>query len=482
MMKKVLCFALSVMMLLLPVFSQAEGMIEKAAELIEKGSEVTVTSQFIPGDTLLQSVGDEKTAAALKDLFNSGKLEVSFQSVEDLVQAGARLLLGDTKAIEILFSKNPDELLLSADLLSDDVYAISKDELIAVIQGGMTGATEQEISASVAMIEQMFSGKSEKNPLGGKITSLVTDTLMQLMAIVESNVTDTEGETLLMDGSETGKGSAVTITKEQINTLAGDFAKKLAEIPEYQELLKNLSYTGDRPEELLTRLAACMRDVSIRFYVNGENVTVVSEYGFDGEENGHVTVRTESLVTVKDRDMVIDSYTLLTDAEGTELVIRGSVTAGTNRIAFKETINQVADGKSELLAKTDGNFALSTAGDYSGVYGIMNFSAPQTQTELKLELSGSGKYTEDSLNYSQKASVYMTPDMSQPLFTLDQKFEIGLAEAYLTGDNAVRILQMTEEEQQKLTEDWETNMLMKLITLLPLLPESLQNLVLNSLM
>ena len=479
--KKIVCILLSVMMFLLPVLSQADGFLDKAEELIEEGCEVTVTSQFIPGDVLMSSVGDEKAAAAVMELFGSTQLKCSVQSVDDLMQFALRLMINDTEAVEVIFAKDKDELLACSDLLGNDTYVITRDELQQLIEKSGIFADAEGTKNVTMLLESLLDPQGLTEEDAEKLEELAEKTAEEILALLEANTSDTEGETLQMNGQQTGKGIAITFPKEQIGEICVTFLNRLAEIPSMKTIVEQTGLTADRIRELGDKIGtAFQEDPVLRVYIQNDDVTIVAEAVFGPSADNTAELRNETVIGIAGDDLTINGLSVITNTEKAQMLIESHVKAGEDWATFAETLSMTENGQVKKLIDVDGTLAVTGTDPYVGTYGYVTFSMPETQTTIKLELSGTGKYSEDELNYSHVLKIYSSPDITKPLMSLNQELYIGPAEAYLTGNKAVHIANQSEEDMQILLKNWETNAAVKLITLLPKLPESLQNILWNS--
>lgn len=473
--KRILSMMLSVMLLLLPVLSQADGFLEKAVELIQKGYEVTVTSQFIPGDGLISEIGDETTANALKELFDTASLSCSFQSTDDMYQFAGRLLLGGQEALEIIFGKNSNELLLTTDLLGDDVYAISKDELKDLLAKA-DELSDQNRKAAETIIDAVFG-----NPCDGsedEILKITENILEKLLTTVEENTEDTDGETLLLDGRNTGKGILIRFPAAKVGELTADFVNQFMNIPQIRDFLTNLGYQEGTQNELAGKITGYIRrDPEVRFYLQDESVIAVIEAAIGPNDQKTVTLRMEEVIEAAGDDIAINGLTVITNAAGEQMKSQSRSVLTDKQVTTEETVTMTENGKEKTLLTLDGNLAINSEGEYLGLYGTYTLRIPENEVTLRIDVSGNGHYAEDELNYDQTLAFAAAPDLSKPLITTTQNVRISLAEAYLTGEGALHPAKMTEKEQSEKMREWQVSMTLKLITLLPKLPESLQNML-----
>lgn len=479
MMKKIACLLLSVMIFLLPVLSQAEGFMDKLGEMIDKGNEVTITSQFIPGEGLLAAISDPQSAEVASELLSAVKLQFSSQSVDDLTQCAVRALINDQKAAEILYGKSGDELLLTSDILGNDVYAISKDELQQALETASTELSEEDKKTVERLLEMIFPTTNANQVLGDKIIALLLEMTEEATGIIESNTANTEGETLLMDGSETGKGIIVTIPKDKLGELFAEFINKFMAIPELKDAFVQVSFNGGSPEEIVQQIQnAFLTDPTLRIYVNGDKVTLVMECEVGTEAEERTMLRAETVMDMKgDGNLIMDTFSVITGEEDEKMTVRGKLDSADDHLVFNSVMTMTDDGEEMTVSTMDGNLAFTSTNNYAGLYGVFNLAVPEAETELKIELNGKGTYSEDEAKYDLTAKFCMTPDLSKPLFTVNTTLNAGLAEAYMTADNAVRLVKLSEEEMQETIEGWEKNLQMKLITVLSMLPESVLNLM-----
>lgn len=480
-MKKIICFLLSAMLFLMPVLSQAENFLDKVSELVDRGSEVTITSQFVPGDALIKTINDEKSAQAARELFENVKLKISFQSIDELFQSGLRLLINDQQALELLFGKDEDELLLNSDLLGENTYVISKEDLQKIFETASAEMSDEEKQTLDGTLDMLFPSVDTSEEFNQKSHELLAELLDDLNNSIEENTDDTEGETLLLDGSETGKGIVITLSKEKIGEMIAKFISRYAAILEQGYSFVKVDFKGKTPDDIAKEISdAFQSDLSLRIYVDDEKVISVWEFDFGPDAESKAAFRDENVINMEEDKLTVDRLILITNADGEQMSIRSDGDITEDHMVFNAAVNMTEDGKEEILCTVDGNLAYTTSDHYAGLFGAINFVLPENEAELKVELSGKGNYSDDEAQFDLKASVSMSPDLSQPLFTVDTDFYAGPAEAYMTGENAVHILQLSEEEQQKTVEEWQKNMILKVFSLMQLLPESLQELLLGS--
>lgn len=494
-MRKTVSFILAMLMLALPVIGMAEA--DFASKYLAEGQRMVTDISVQPGSMLLESIPEEMLAA-VQDLMQALKIEVTGQSSDGMAQGTLRLLLNDENAADITAAKGEKGLYVASSFLGNKVIQITPeqmktamDQLLAqmVEQGALTQEQLDAFQNGLASFQQdpegtlqALIGTPDFGPLSEALNGLLS------MEIVPEQVTELPEEVTI----DAKMMVTIPLKKEALENVTTELARLIWSLPVVQQISETAK-VNDEPlseESLIKAFKAfpdlLAEDVEIKVYLtaDGSQFQAVSDVllAEDGntvplhlnilaepQENGtHVAwILRVDAEEAQNMEMTGDMTMVQTEEGGSiQYEIISSLTEeGNTYTNMKEKIN-AAWTKSEnaRAMNMDINIQVVPSAEANPV-GV-DFTIRSEEADLGDHMEANASFSVAVENMGDLLSV-----------NISQKTD--LAEAYIITEDAVQPLAMSQEELQAFGEEIMGEAQGALGGLIGKLPQSVLSLVMQ---
>ena len=499
MMKKLFSMMLAVLMLALPVLANAEAadiaaagealeQISPSARYMAEGQEMTVDVTLAPSEIVLsQAQLPEEYAGAIGDLFALLGIRVTAQTTENQAQSGLALLVDGEEAVNGKVAFGEKGLYAASTLLGDKILLITPDQLKdlgnkLLDQLVASGKISQEALDSL----KSFIAQMQEDP-SGTIMGLIGEpdptALMNAVYGLAAGISMGEVTEAPEAFPEAASVITVQLQKEALTNVTTELAKFLWSMPGVQKIAK-ISPKGPKSEdgliEVLNRIPGKLaEDGTLTIYADetGTRIYAVADLKVNAEGGA------------KDVDC-----TALLAMEGELVTMDMNIASGDAKVNVHEEVKASENGAEVNMHVTSEDVADGTA--YQPIEEIVavNFVAGETQIDFTMDMTARVQQdpSSDPVGVTMKvtateadagdhaegsASYVVGMEGMGDLFTLNAAMKTDVAEAYIISDDAVEVMSMTEEEQQELMSGVQANAMMALFSVLPKLPESVQQLI-----
>ena len=482
-MKKILSIVLAMLMLALPVFGSAETAEETDAGFLMKyqaqGQKLTTDMSIEPGELLAAVLGEN--AAAIQDLLSALGIQVTAQAEGSNAQFGLNLSLNGSEAlISLLAAATENGLVIRSNLVGEDTFAVSSDELKNLLEQYTQSMGEQGSALNNLLTnpEEMLAGM-ELDP-SGLMTALTP--IMSAMTVEEV----TEAPDAFPNAKTV---TVVPLKKEDLTNVMTELGKLLWSIPTFQQVISlasnGESVTEESLIEGLTSIPAAMKeDTELRIYaneaqdetyslcdvilVNGENSEAAINYSGrtsdkpeGASQNHRIYVSVNGVYT----DISVTAWTSEHNVMYTMSANQTREGAVTQAIDFSfDRTEDKPDDKNETV-KTD--IVIRVKNDPSANPIGITISSETASKDL------------DDHGESTNVLTVGLENMGT-LFTVHTASVTGPADAYLTDEGAIHPLSMSQEELTELGQKVMGTLQTSLMTIMQQLPPSILQMVMPS--
>ncbi len=487
-MKKLLSMMLALLMLALPVFGCAGAAVETSADCpalsgsltakyTEAGQEIIQDIRLTPGDALLAMMGlDEKTTAGIRDLMNILGIRVRSQRAGQEVQMGLDVQLNGQTVTGITAAVNPEAVYVLSNILGEDIYTVTMDEL--------EKAAGEEGAKAVTSLKSLLSAtpQDQAGAMAQVLGSLDGEKLTAMMNKLVANTEIVEIKEAPARMPDAKQQTRIILKKEDLREAAKELARLAWSAPGLKEALSSVGMTEEaRLSEQLTALVDKLQeDVTVNLFMNEKkNLLILAETSLVGAEGAEASPLTADILYA---------------AEESGYKLDGSVTGKTgdvsNRLGF--LINTDGKGVSIKADLTDEDqegawqkLALTADITKSGTEGSRSMAEKASLTVLS-ERGGqpmvillNTNVDEQDLGDHAEGRLSLTVGLEGigDLLTVNCDMHTAMAEAYIISGDAVRLMQKSQEEMEAWTEGIQNNAMMVLVTAMQQLPESVMNLL-----
>ena len=513
-MRKGIALLLSLLMLALPILGMGESAEDLASQTVEysrqyfgkyllEGQRMTVEMSMHPGEGLLSTMPEE-IRTPLKDLMDALTIEVSGQTTERLAQGTLRLKMSGETAADFTgaLDGNAKNIYAASSLLGDEttVFRFTPDQTKKLLNK----AGDELVSRGMISQDKLDMMKrgyhALRNDPTGTITALIgTPDMGPLMEAVQAVISSPmemeelteKPEDVLIDANMV---LYIQVEKESLQRLTQEMGRLLWSIPAVQKLAAFVS-TDTRvitEESVMNKLNAVPNmltgDVGIMVYfdetgkayqaqvsapveINGQAMTEYTDLLLDLREETPIIQGVTSLISEGEEPQVMSarySMKLTPKAEGmlSEVWMEVSRTQGENQtVLMEETVEAEmtrAEGSHSLKVNVAGSMLNASTGE------PMEFGMETVSEERDL-----GDHAE-----GESSSTLTLANVGE-VMTVNTAFRTDMAEAYIVTENALEPLGK-EEDRAALNEMIQNLPSTLLVQLLPLVPDSVRNLLFQS--
>ena len=513
-MKKLLSLALALIMLALPLFSQAE---EASVNLRstppalqfpdffqpyrEQGQAVITDLSFTPGQVLLSSLPADK-APAISDLLKVLVFRVSEQRSDNLSQTGVSLLLDGDSALNFSFANDGKGLYFCSNLLGEKILTMTPDQTESVVRLIIQSAADAGTLPKDQAASLLGLLDAVKDPAAFKESAFGALDLKGFVEVFQSilaGVTMEEVTEPIPELPEAAIVITIPVTKANMIRFMEEAAKLIWSIPFIQQMSANgnatVSIKGEKKPmtqesltELLTMFPGMMKeDSAIKIYADatGSHMYITSSAALVNGEN-ELTL-TYSLTTTRDdkgfRAVLAET---VTSVEST-LTLNGDIQVtyegkGGNLVYLITSNLTPAQGTAfqPLEMNFTGSWAIAKDAFDAAISGTMTARNDAESPAVPIFLSATSSQKDLGDHAEGQETLSMSVEGVGDLYSLTVQRKTELAEAYITSPDAVEIAALDTAGMNALGSEIKQNATGVFLGILMKLPPSVLKLLMKN--
>ncbi len=490
-MKKLLSLVLAMLMLVLPLAVQAE-----------EGRAACVEITFVPG-TLGEALGLGELTPAVNDLLNALGIRVYGQQNKGGAQGGVEVVLQDTSVLTLDASVNGEGMYMASNFLGEDTLAFSKDEIIAVLDATAASAAEQGATeADLAQFNEMkeaipafFEAASDPKTWEMEVDEdefeLDEDDFPKTIALAKpmmerAKVREATEADQREDCDKMKTIVEFTMTGKEMGEFMSTFMQELSATKFGKSFEQGLASSGATMDDLLNEMNATFELVdeipmTIGLDAEDETALISSKVHFKANEETSAPEVDEEILMVKKTDGDVENVTVTvhaTSADNTAVLVTVNV-ADTGddqgQVLVEVAVAETPEDEMETIVQVRGNWMVVEENDLEKVnasfeVGILD---GETMTGFGMVIKAEDVSEEEGI-----ASIQILPlDSEAPYLTINVNAYMADAMEAVNTENAVRLLTMSEEEQEAWATQLEGVVQLESIKLLQSLPASVLSLM-----
>ena len=504
-MKKLLSLILAMLMLAMPVFSGAEeaavststAMLQAAAQqdfatkyVLQGQEEIVDLNVEISDLTMSMTQVPADQAAMVKELLNAIGFRVTFQTAENQAQGGLALLLGGDEAVNAKVAYADKNLYAASNLLGDKIVQVTGPQVKQLVnqlidQAVADGKISQENVDSLKKFYREF----REDPISAIMKLIGQPDFQPLMAALQSFVMNvkTEEVTEAPEAFPAAKNVLIVpITKEGLDSVLTELAKVIWSMPVTQKLASMAKEGPKTEDEMIAAFTkasnALAEDAEVRVYLDdtGMNYYITGDVKVakDGETKA---ISYCQLIQVMDNGMHMEMQVSMDSGEKVNGVMDMTMADGQANMTYHITSEDMQNGVAyqpveEIISMNvattetskdvtmDVTMRIKENPDAEQVGMVMK--AVANETDLGDHAEGQGTFTTSMEGIGDLMTI-----------TINKKTDI--AEAYIITPDAVQPIAMSEEELNAFGQEISSNAMMVLISVLPKLPQGLQQMLMG---
>ncbi|MBQ6514972.1 MAG: hypothetical protein IJI09_09650 [Clostridia bacterium] len=468
---------------------------EFASKYMAEGQRLVTDVTLEPGSTLLEGLAEEGSDTAVKDLLSAMTLEVTTQQTEGLSQAALRLLLNDETAADLILATGEKGFYLSSGLLGNRIINIDQDQL-----ADLANVVTQQ------MVEEGSIRQSDLDAMSQDLPVLVeaVETLLQpftvdlgaLNAALDAlgERTPPEALTEVPEGLtiQAARKYTVTLTKKALADVTTELARLLWTVPAVPKLAPVVGEEDWTEEKLIDGLneipALLQEDLVLTVYTD-ETEQNMEIHAAPKLLLGWRILAPEVVLVISRLETGISLSGTVDIPQGEDQFIRmtGNLSLeedlGVYSLEWYDTVSQFV-GESEYVQSVEAISAAGAMMETEAAVSVSLFSAALPSPEESPVMQAMDLYWETAdLGDHAEASgtIRIGTSDAGDLMTVNVKQTTDLGEAYIVTADAVRPIDMNEEEQEQFAAQMTFSAALEAIRLITRLPASVQTLIWRSL-
>ena len=469
---------------------------EFASKYMAEGQRLVTDVTLEPGSALLEGLAEEGSDTAVKDLLSAMTLEVTAQQTEGLSQAALRLLLNDETAADLILAAGEKGFYLSSGLLGNRIINIDQDQL-ADLANVVTQQMVEEGSIRQSDLDAM---REDLPVLADAVETLLQPFTVDLGALnaaldtLEKGKTSPEALTEVPEGLtiQAARKYTVTLTKTALADVSTELARLLWTVPAVPKLAPVIGEEDWTEEKLIDGLneipALLQEDLVLTVYTD-ETEQNMEIHAAPKLLLGWRILAPEVVLVISRLETGISLSGTVDIPQGEDQFIRmtGNLSLeedlGVYSLEWYDTVSQFV-GESEYVQSVEAISAAGAMMETEAAVSVSLFSAALPSPEESPVMQAMDLYWETAdLGDHAEASgtIRIGTSDAGDLMTVNVKQTTDLGEAYIVTADAVRPIDMNEEEQEQFAAQMTFSAALEAIRLITRLPASVQTLIWRSL-
>ena len=489
-MKKLLSLVLAMLMLVLPLAVQAE-----------EGRAACVEITFVPG-TLGEALDLGELAPAVNDLLNALGIRFYGQQNKDGAQGGLEVVLQGNPVLTLDAAANGEGAYVASNFLGEDTLAFSKDEIIAVLDAAAASAAEEgateadlaQINEMKEAIPQFFETISDPKAWEMEIDEdefeLDEDDFPKTIAFItpvmeRATVREATEADQREDCDKMKTIVEITMTGKEMGEFMNVFMQEMSATKFGKSFEQGLMSSGMTMDDMLKEMNATFElideiPMTIGLDAEDELTLLDSKMHFKANEETNATELDEEILVVRKTDGDVENVTVTVEAKGdgsTVLVTVNVADTGDDQgqVIVEVAVAETLEDEMETIVQVRGNWMGVEENDLEKVNASFEVGILDGET-----MTGFGMVikAEDVSEEETHASIQILPlDSEAPYLTINVNVYSADAMEAVNTENAVRLLSMSEEEQEAWATQLEGVAQLESIKLLQNLPASVLSLM-----